>query len=68
MYDLHCHILPGVDDGSKSLEESIKMAKLAVSEGITHILVTPHHQKQDWVNEKETVVQRVNNSSFAVKK
>lgn len=61
MYDLHCHILPGVDDGSKSIEESIKMAKLAVSEGITHILVTPHHQKQDWINEKETVVQRVNN-------
>ena len=34
MIDLHCHILPGVDDGAKNLEESLEMARIAQSEGI----------------------------------
>ncbi|AEB30196.1 hypothetical protein CAR_c15370 [Carnobacterium sp. 17-4] len=38
MIDLHCHILPGIDDGAKN------MAREAVSEGITHILTTPHYK------------------------
>lgn len=59
MIDLHCHILPGVDDGAKSMEESIQMAELAVKEGITHILATPHHQKRDWMNEKHDVIKKV---------
>lgn len=59
MYDLHCHILPGVDDGAQTLDDSIEMAEAAVSEGITHILATPHHHKRQWVNEKNDVIQRV---------
>ncbi|MGB3159732.1 MAG: CpsB/CapC family capsule biosynthesis tyrosine phosphatase [Carnobacterium sp.] len=55
MIDLHCHILPGVDDGAKNMEESIKMAKDAVSEGITHILATPHYKNGHWDNEKEDI-------------
>ena len=42
MIDLHCHIIPDVDDGSGSLEESLEMARLAVSDGITHMVATPH--------------------------
>lgn len=42
MLDLHCHILPGVDDGSASLEESLAMARFCVADGITHIVATPH--------------------------
>ena len=42
MIDIHCHILPNVDDGSESLEESIEMAKIAESEGITRIVNTSH--------------------------
>ena len=42
MIDIHCHILPNVDDGSESLEESITMAKIAESEGITKIVNTSH--------------------------
>lgn len=61
MIDLHCHILPGVDDGARTLEDSIEMAKLAVEEGITHILATPHHQKRNWMNEKDKVIKIVNN-------
>jgi protein-tyrosine phosphatase len=42
MIDIHCHILPAVDDGAASLEESLAMARLAVADGITAVLATPH--------------------------
>ena len=42
MVDLHCHILPGVDDGADSLEESLAMARLAVDSGVRAIAATPH--------------------------
>lgn len=56
MIDLHCHILPGLDDGAKTLDDSINMAHAAVKEGITHILATPHHMVRDWNNEKAKVL------------
>jgi protein-tyrosine phosphatase len=42
MIDLHCHILPGVDDGPSGIEESIAMARTASDDGITQIVATPH--------------------------
>jgi protein-tyrosine phosphatase len=42
MLDLHCHILPGVDDGASSLDEALAMARFCVADGITHIIATPH--------------------------
>lgn len=42
MIDIHAHILPGVDDGSSSLEESLTMLKIAAEDGIKAIVVTPH--------------------------
>jgi protein-tyrosine phosphatase len=42
MVDLHCHILPGLDDGAKSIEDSLAMAEDAIADGITHIVGTPH--------------------------
>ncbi|SEL20541.1 protein-tyrosine phosphatase [Carnobacterium iners] len=59
MIDLHCHILPGIDDGAKTMDESIVMARLAVAEGITHILATPHYKNGRWTNEKDTIIQGV---------
>lgn len=56
MIDLHCHILPGIDDGAKDWEESLLMAEKAVEEGITHILATPHHQNRSWINPKNKVI------------
>lgn len=41
MIDLHCHILPEIDDGAEDLDASIAMAEKAISQGITHILCTP---------------------------
>jgi protein-tyrosine phosphatase len=42
MVDLHCHILPGLDDGPATMEESTAMAESAIADGITHIVATPH--------------------------
>ena len=58
MIDLHCHILPGIDDGAHNLSDSIKMAKKAVSQGITHILCTPHHNSS-YENPKSKVLLQV---------
>jgi protein-tyrosine phosphatase len=40
--DIHCHILPQVDDGSKSWEMSLEMCRMAAGDGIEHIVATPH--------------------------
>ena len=42
MRDLHCHILPGVDDGARNLDESLAMLEAAKAAGITSIVCTPH--------------------------
>ncbi len=42
MVDIHSHILPGLDDGAKTLEDSVAMLKLAASTGTTDIVATPH--------------------------
>ena len=42
MVDIHCHILFGIDDGADSLETSQKMAEMAIADGITHVIATPH--------------------------
>jgi protein-tyrosine phosphatase len=42
MIDIHCHILPGVDDGAADLSEAVKMAEIALADGIAGIVATPH--------------------------
>ena len=43
LFDIHCHILPGVDDGSKSMEMSLDMLQIAYEEGTRQIVLTPHY-------------------------
>ena len=42
MVDIHCHILPGVDDGARTLEESLEMARISAESGVEMIIATPH--------------------------
>jgi protein-tyrosine phosphatase len=52
MYDLHAHILPGLDDGPKAMEEAVEMARMAAQHGTKAILATPHMKD---VNENSSV-------------
>ena len=42
MVDLHCHIFAGLDDGAKTIHDSLAMAEDAIADGITHVIGTPH--------------------------
>ena len=42
LYDIHCHILPGVDDGARNTEESLWMLNKEYNEGVRHVILTPH--------------------------
>lgn len=42
MTDIHCHILPGVDDGAQTLEDALQMARMAQRSGVKAIIATPH--------------------------
>ena len=61
MIDLHHHLLPATDDGSKDLEMSIAMVEMAVEDGITHIVATPHanHTYQYDRGQHEQLLQQV---------
>ncbi|WP_168219507.1 tyrosine-protein phosphatase [Limnoglobus roseus] len=58
MLDLHCHILPGVDDGAKSLDVSLAMARFYAADGVTHVVATPHCNRS-WRLLRAEVVPRV---------
>ncbi|GAB7171695.1 hypothetical protein TUA1478L_36890 [Lactiplantibacillus plantarum] len=59
LVDLHCHILPAIDDGSPSLEASLELARQAVADGIRYILATPHHMDRHYLNHAGDVVAAV---------
>ncbi len=59
LVDLHCHILPGIDDGSPSLDASLELAEQAVADGIRYILATPHHMDRHYLNHAVNVKQAV---------
>ena len=42
MIDLHCHLLPGIDDGPETMAQALALAAHAVRSGIAHAVVTPH--------------------------
>lgn len=52
MIDFHSHFLPNVDDGSKSLEESLQMLQLAYAQGVRHMVATPHFYADETVPEE----------------
>ena len=68
MIDLHCHILPGIDDGASNDELSLKMAREAVLEGIHTIVATPHHQNGRYFNEKKDIIQYVQELNESLKR
>ena len=46
--DIHCHILPEVDDGARNLEESLAMLRQEVKQGVEAVILTPHQLTSDF--------------------
>ncbi|MDL4838948.1 tyrosine protein phosphatase [Aquibacillus sp. LR5S19] len=59
MIDVHCNILPGADDGSRHMEESVAMAKEAINQGIDTVIATPHHMDGKYHNFKHEILKYV---------
>lgn len=68
MIDIHNHILPGLDDGSKDIEQSLAMAEIAVKDGITTIVATPHIITGLYENSREDILQAVENLNRILQK
>lgn len=62
--DIHCHMLPGIDDGAASWRESLAMGRMAAADGIETVIVTPHqlggfsHNRGDDIRERVDELQR----------
>lgn len=56
MIDLHCHILPGIDDGAPDLEVALAMARCAVADGITVAACTPHIYPGLYENNRDSIL------------
>jgi protein-tyrosine phosphatase len=57
MIDLHCHVLPGVDDGAGDLSEAIAMCRMAAADGCTTLFATPHQRHPAWWNGDRSLLQ-----------
>ena len=65
--DMHCHCLPGVDDGAKSMEESLQMLSRAYEDGIRGVIATPHYHHHRGHAPFEVILQKVQLLQEAVK-
>lgn len=59
MIDMHCHVLPEVDDGAQSMEQTMEMLRIACREGIEAMIVTPHFKGGHRSASPETVQERL---------
>ena len=68
MIDLHAHILPQLDDGAESLEESIEMCRISHQDGVRTIVATPHILPGVYKNSRSTILTKVQELNEAIKK
>jgi len=67
--DIHCHLIPGIDDGSQNWDDTLAMARMAVRDGISTIICTPHqlgnfrHNDGDTIRARTAELQRVLNEN-----
>jgi protein-tyrosine phosphatase len=69
MIDIHCHILPGVDDGSPSWEITAEMCRMAAEDGVRHIVATPHANERFFYDRSryEGMLQKLRNVGCGIK-
>jgi protein-tyrosine phosphatase len=68
MIDLHAHILPRLDDGAESLEESVEMCRISYRDGVRTIVATPHILPGVYKNDRSTILAKTQELNEAVKK
>jgi len=68
MIDLHAHILPRLDDGAKSLEESVEMCRISYEDGVRTIVATPHILPGVYKNDRSTILAKTRELNEAIKK
>lgn len=66
--DIHSHILPGMDDGSRSIEQTLRMLEIAVSQGISVMIATPHNMPGKGCPSERTVRERTAELQKIIKK
>src|SRR6516164_6934957 len=69
MIDIHCHILPGIDDGSPSWEITAEMCRMAAEDGVRHIVATPHANERFFYDRSryEGMLQKLRNVGCGIK-
>ncbi|MED9927704.1 MAG: CpsB/CapC family capsule biosynthesis tyrosine phosphatase [Lachnospiraceae bacterium] len=55
LYDIHCHILPGVDDGAKDMDMALSMIEKEIDAGVETIILTPHFRKEMFEPDMEDI-------------
>ncbi|MGB7739048.1 MAG: CpsB/CapC family capsule biosynthesis tyrosine phosphatase, partial [Steroidobacteraceae bacterium] len=68
MIDLHCHFLPGIDDGAATLADGLALAQAAAADGITYSVMTPHIHPGRYENTRSTIEQAFKDFRFALRK
>ena len=68
MIDLHAHVLPRLDDGAKSLEESVEMCRISYKDGVRTIVATPHILPGVYKNSRPTILAKTQELNEAIKK
>ena len=68
LFDVHCHMVPGVDDGASDLEESLAMLKMEYRDGVRNIIVTPHYRRRMFETPAKKVHEQFQKLQEAAKK
>ena len=68
MIDLHSHILHGLDDGAKTLIESVEMSLISFQDGVRTVVATPHTLNGVYQNDRSTILAKVEELNKAIKK
>lgn len=57
-WDIHCHILPEVDDGARTIDESLKLLRMEFDDGVRNIILTPHYRREMFETPEEKIEQQ----------
>lgn len=68
MIDLHCHFLPGIDDGAETLADGLALARAAANDGITYSVMTPHVHPGRYENTRSSIEQAFSDFRLALRK